>query len=834
MDDQSPREYFRQRINNIFISLTTLGQAVWITPRTDEKDLLPAPKDGMSGKLYRGANALRLLSIKRADPRWVPLSDIEQNGWMVKEQAPTPSLLVGENGSWTSRRVCNAADVIGFPALELPAPSHRDPVAMAKAMIASYGVTHVEGDGSGYYYGIADDSLKTPRAGAIRNVAEHESAVIYQLLHADGHEKRSQRDFGRTFMSREYAEEALRTHVAALFVSSRLRLPFTPSEVHDYRDNWLDLVARDPDTVLRISRDAEQMAGRFVDQFHAVEQRLAQERPLPEPQRKYPRTVARAEVPKDERIYLFTLFEEKERVKALGAQYDKDQKKFYIPASIDRKPFEAWLQPPPAISLQNAANQFRCACEKLGLNMTGVDINADGLWHGVTVTSSSNTKKTSGRYMLECDLKRGSILNLDTGIGAPWRVDGQMIDDEKTREQMEINRQNQEKARAAQQKAQEKAEAECEKRWAALPPARNHPYIERKGVPIAGLKQWGKDLAIPMYNVAGAVRNIQRIAPEQGGPKLYQKDARKQGLFFVYGDLASASTVFFVEGYATGGSIHMATGMAVVVCFDSGNIEAAMHALRDKIPAGADKIICADNDLVEPWRLAATLNGKKREQLGYPEVKEDLVEFCRATGEMMPLISDSDWLLKVNEIEDASHYEQTRLEAEIWLTGPTGAERKHRAVVNNGGMEKALAAAAAEGAKVVSALFKDQNAYRNGHKDFNDLHKQEGLEAVQWQLASVVDLVKGRQFAEERARELKYNLIQVRPEENDARHTGKVVLHAGCHAVQEIGRNTAVAHAYANLDRVPPNGMTQIKYRDGKGVVVDQRNKSKEAERIER
>src|SRR5690606_23245087 len=128
------REEFRRRINNIFISLTALGHASWMTPRIGESRILRAPTDGVTGKIYRGANALRLLTTESADPRWINVADIERSGWNVKAQAMMPTVLVSHAGEWAAQKVCNAADVIGFPEYEQPGEARRDPVLMAKAL----------------------------------------------------------------------------------------------------------------------------------------------------------------------------------------------------------------------------------------------------------------------------------------------------------------------------------------------------------------------------------------------------------------------------------------------------------------------------------------------------------------------------------------------------------------------------------------------------------------------------------------------------------------------------------------------------------------------------
>ena len=57
-----------------------------------------------------------------------------------------------------------------------------------------------------------------------------------------------------------------------------------------------------------------------------------------------------------------------------------------------------------------------------------------------------------------------------------------------------------------------------------------------------------------------------------------------------------ADALCVAEGFATGASIHQATGHPVAVAFDAGNLEPVALALRQKLPAGVRLIICADDD----------------------------------------------------------------------------------------------------------------------------------------------------------------------------------------------------------------------------------------------
>ena len=69
---------------------------------------------------------------------------------------------------------------------------------------------------------------------------------------------------------------------------------------------------------------------------------------------------------------------------------------------------------------------------------------------------------------------------------------------------------------------------------------------------------------------------------------------RIAGCFFTLADKPDSPLVI-CEGYATGASIHEATGYAVVCAMNCGNLLAVAKALREKLPT-RDIIIGADND----------------------------------------------------------------------------------------------------------------------------------------------------------------------------------------------------------------------------------------------
>lgn len=174
----------------------------------------------------------------------------------------------------------------------------------------------------------------------------------------------------------------------------------------------------------------------------------------------------------------------------------------------------------------------------------------------------------------------------------------------------EEKKERQHKIEAARKAAQEELERRQEttaqkalELWRGLAKCENHPYLSKKQVPAYNIRFTddcaefggkGKYLVIPLYDTNGKIWSLEFI--NEAGEKRFLSGGRKKGCYFPIGKLDVQLVV--CEGYATGASIHQATGLAVAVAFDAGNMESVTQALKNKYPA-LEIIIAADNDIKE-------------------------------------------------------------------------------------------------------------------------------------------------------------------------------------------------------------------------------------------
>lgn len=144
---------------------------------------------------------------------------------------------------------------------------------------------------------------------------------------------------------------------------------------------------------------------------------------------------------------------------------------------------------------------------------------------------------------------------------------------------------------------------------ATQPAIADHGYLKHKRIQPHGAKIYhgslsiggmacNNSLMIPM-KLNGKISSLQFI--NRDGEKRFLPDGEKG--YYLIGKIAPDAPTCIAEGFATGASIHEATGHAVVVAFDAGNLRKTAELLRAKYPVVVI-VLCADDD--EAGRHGAT------------------------------------------------------------------------------------------------------------------------------------------------------------------------------------------------------------------------------------
>ncbi|MDD4932065.1 MAG: toprim domain-containing protein [Methylacidiphilaceae bacterium] len=222
----------------------------------------------------------------------------------------------------------------------------------------------------------------------------------------------------------------------------------------------------------------------------------------------------------------------------------------------------------------------------------------DGRYHRVPIVGDKGGAK-SGAYCGFLDgVPNGLAKNWRTGEEWRWisQVPRRRLTEEERRQWAAANetkkRAKAQELAAAQRAAAKKAAAIFH--YADPTAADGHPYLVRKGVRNHGLrKSTVGDLLMPLRNADDKIESLQII--RENGSKQFWRAGRIEGNSFRIGDWFFPGVILVAEGYATGASLHEATGLPVAVAGSSANLRACAEALRAQHP-GAELYVAADND----------------------------------------------------------------------------------------------------------------------------------------------------------------------------------------------------------------------------------------------
>ena len=252
----------------------------------------------------------------------------------------------------------------------------------------------------------------------------------------------------------------------------------------------------------------------------------------------------------------------------------------------------------------DAIAQFRTALADRQI-LPPQEILTDGRIHRCDADGKNG--RGDAAYLLHLDgVPAGGFENHRDGRGwQNWRADvGRRLSPAEERDlQARVNAQRKQReqdqaARLAETKDRATAIWEASARTVNA-----HPYLIAKHIDAHRARIFGGELTVggmncagalvvPMRDPSGAVCQIQFIAPS--GDKRFLPGPKPPGLYFSIG-APTKTVVCITEGFSTGASIHAATGYAVAVAFDCGNLEAVARVIRRNLP-DAKIVICADDD----------------------------------------------------------------------------------------------------------------------------------------------------------------------------------------------------------------------------------------------
>jgi putative DNA primase/helicase len=254
----------------------------------------------------------------------------------------------------------------------------------------------------------------------------------------------------------------------------------------------------------------------------------------------------------------------------------------FVKSTFDRKR----LDPPSHGELMaDLSNEI----SKVGAVTTGLPI-IDGEFH--RLPEQGKKPSDDAVWYIGRELDNGLIYvnygNFRTGEQCEWNSRGD------TRQLSSSDRAAIDKARQgieAKRKADnEIAASKAEQKWQNATPAdHQHPYLVKKGIQPNGIRQMGDDLIVPVF-IDGKISSVQRI--NATGNKRFLKGGQTRSGYYQIGEFGDQ--IYIAEGFATGASIHEATGEGVVVAYNAGNLLPVAQGLRED----SDKriVVAGDDD----------------------------------------------------------------------------------------------------------------------------------------------------------------------------------------------------------------------------------------------
>ncbi len=633
----SDKRSYPEEVSAKIIEELKKGTAPWVHPW--DAGRIPAPPvNALTGKPYRGINQLWLSMAQyihdRHDPRWCTYRQAQQLGAQVRggskgtvvqywkneekkllrdaEGKPLPD----ENGEKRyqvtalsrprpfSAVVFHASQIDGLPPLpERPEQPVWQRHEAAERLLLGSGAAIFHDQVNRAFYRISEDAIHLPPQEQFPTPDRYYATALHELGHWTGHESRLAREFlGHPFGSAEYAREELRAEIASYMLGMDLGIGHDPGQHHAYIARWIEALEKDPLEIIRAARDPdlirEYVMGREKERRQiapVVEQGVTWTPKKPELAASEPK-------PTSEKTCLDVPYAEKDAARAAGAKWDGREKRWYAPEGADLNKLQPWLHKQEmrlAEPVLQPGAEFGRVLHESGLIIEGEPV-MDGNIHRVPVEGGKRGAK-DGAYCGYADGRpNGWYQNYKTGVKGKWLATGHVLTEAARTALRQQSAEYLAAAEAERQATQEKAMKRAYAKWVNAEPVQgqDHPYLTRKGIDACSLRQDKHgNLVVPGYDLeTGRLQTVEYINKEGG--KWYEKGCPKKGAMCILPDQAAlkdSEVVLMTEGYATGASVHLATGLPVAVAFDANNLKDAAMTIKRACP-NVRITICADND----------------------------------------------------------------------------------------------------------------------------------------------------------------------------------------------------------------------------------------------
>lgn len=632
---------YHQVVANQITESLKAGTAPWLKPWEPGTGNGQVPYNPITGKRYRGINALYLMLNQSDDNRWLTYKQAQSLDAQVRK---------GEKGTtiqyWKFHEEQIKQDAAGKPVLDeqgnplkvqvnlerpkvfyatvfhasqidnMPELITKEPdwslIERAEKLLLNSGATIIHSEADRAFYRLSTDSIHLPPKEQFKSSANYYATALHELGHWSGHPSRLDRDLGHPFGSDAYAKEELRAEIASMLLGAELGIGHDPSQHTAYIKSWIQVLEDEPLEIFRASADAEKIVSHLCTLEQTQDIQLAQLIEIKDDNLKEAAFMTSENIT-SEKVWLSIPFKQKEIAKSTigklpdgtpGIAWDKVQKCWYANPGVPLEKIKAWLPENQVMTQDKAlipADEFKAALINLGAIVSGGHPIMDGKPHRIPTEGDKNGEK-AGFYVAHLDgIPAGYIKNNRTGAELNWKCKGYILTDEQKAtlkaEALEYQKTRQRELEAKQKSTALRLKQKLSMMAEVVEPT---PYMQAKGIQVhSGVytDEERKLTCIPATDCEGTLWSVQYIAED--GTKRFAKDSRKEGCFHVLGGLdklSETSVIVIAEGYATAATIKEACNLpAVVSAFDSGNLKPVAKTLHDKYP-NTPIIVAADDD----------------------------------------------------------------------------------------------------------------------------------------------------------------------------------------------------------------------------------------------
>ncbi|UEQ17618.1 DUF5710 domain-containing protein (plasmid) [Xanthomonas phaseoli pv. manihotis] len=297
-----PKRPYHEVVAERLIEQLKAGTAPWQRPWEPGQPGAFIPMNPITGKRYKGINAIHLMGQGRTDPRWLTYKQASAVGAQVRrgekgtpiqywkfteEQAKTDEQgrpVLDAKGQPVMEEVrlerprvffatvFNAEQIEGLPPLQRKEQTW-DAVERAERILQASGAAIHHGEHNRAFYRPATDSIHLPDKAQFPTADNYYATALHELGHWSGHAQRLDRDLAHPFGSEGYAKEELRAEIASMILGDELGIGHDPGQHAAYVGSWIKALQDDPLEIFRAAAEAE----KIQEYVLAFEQKQVQE-----------------------------------------------------------------------------------------------------------------------------------------------------------------------------------------------------------------------------------------------------------------------------------------------------------------------------------------------------------------------------------------------------------------------------------------------------------------------------------------------------------------------------------------------------------------------------